>query len=68
MRKEFCGCCAGRTLLHCYASKEADGQVMVFIKRYIYCKRLDSEQVFRKNREISLHNIGTKYGTHPVVT
>lgn len=44
MRKEFCGCCAGRTLLHYYASKEAAGQVMVVIKRYIYCKRLDSEQ------------------------
>ena len=44
MRKEFCGCCAGRTLLYWYASKEAAGQVMVFIKRYIYCKRLDSEQ------------------------
>lgn len=25
-------------------------------------------KVFRKNWEISLHNIGTKYGTHPVVT
>ena len=44
MRKEVCGCCAGRTLLHYYASKEAAGQVMVVIKRYIYCKRLDLEQ------------------------